>query len=443
MNEDTSTPTPKSTNEAPQSPADVKPYSVSSAPGSANRIGGLADRARLSWRSRSSGARRTITTIVACVVLAAAAGFGGGWLAAHPQDTTVTGSLTQQKKVVTSESQLIHKIFESVGPSVVSVNTTATTSTQDIFGYSQDQTSSGAGTGMIISKSGIIMTNRHVVPAGTTDISVTLADGTKFDDVELLGRTSSSDSLDVAFIKIKDLKGKSLTPVTIGDSSDTAVGDAVAAIGNALGQFQNTLTSGIISGFGRSVEASDGGGQFTSATSTEDLDNLIQTDAAINAGNSGGPLVNMNGQVIGINTAIASDAQNIGFAIPINDVKGLITQVLTTGSFKRPYLGVRYVPVTDEISKQFALGVKQGAFILPQSQTGKPPVVADSPADKAGLKGGDVVTKIDDEAITSDKSLTTILNHYEPGKKVTLTVVRDGKTLKLDATLGTASDTSQ
>lgn len=433
------TPTPEPTPAAPKS-EDIKPYSVSSAPGANAYLSGLAGKARSGWSSRPLATRRMILTVVVSVVLAAAAGFGGGWLAARPHDTTITGSLAQQKKVVTSQSQLIHKIFESVGPSVVSINTTATTTSQGFFGIPQSQTSAGAGTGMIISKSGIIMTNRHVVPDGTTDISVTLADGTKFDNVELLGRTTSSDSLDVAFIKIKDLKGKTLTPVTIGDSSDTAVGDAVAAIGNALGQFQNTLTSGVISGFGRSVEASDGGNGFSAATSTEDLDNLIQTDAAINAGNSGGPLVNMNGQVIGINTAIASQAQNIGFAIPINDVKGLITQVLTTGSFKRPYLGVRYISVTDDISKQFDLGVKQGAFILPQSQTGQPPVVADSPADKAGLRGGDVITKIDDEAITSDRSLTTILNHFEPSQKVSLTVVRDGKTLKLNVTLGTAAD---
>ncbi len=181
--------------------------------------------------------------------------------------------------------------------------------------------------------------------------------------------------LDIAFLKINNAEGQKLVPATIGDSSTVQVGDDVVAIGNALGQFQNTVTSGIISGYGRTVEASssDGGGiDGADSSATENLDDLFQTDAAINEGNSGGPLVNLNGQVIGINTAIAGDAQNIGFAIPINDVKGLITQVLKTGTFQRPYLGVRYIPLTADVANEYNLSVQNGAFIAPSSNPAHP-----------------------------------------------------------------------
>src|SRR5581483_11700401 len=191
-------------------------------------------------------------------------------------------------------------------------------------------------------------TNRHVVPADTTAVNVTLSDGTTFDNVQVIGRTGDSSPQDVAFLKIGDLKGKKLVPVTLGDSSRMQVGDEVIAIGNALGQFQNTVTTGIISGYGRDVTAGDQSG----AQATENLTDLFQTDAAINQGNSGGPLVNINGEVIGINTAVASDAQNIGFAQPINDLKALISSVLSNGKLQQPYLGVRYVSLTNDLAKE-------------------------------------------------------------------------------------------
>src|SRR5690606_17830987 len=176
-----------------------------------------------------------------------------------------------------------------------------------------------------------------------------LSDGTELDDVTVVGRTSSRDSLDIAFLKINNLEGKKLTPARIGDSSKMQVGDPVVAIGNALGQFQNTVTSGIISGYGRNIQALDTNG-------AESLENLFQTDTAINPGNSGGPLVNLNGEVIGINTAVAGgDAQNIGFAIPINDVVGLIDTVKQTGKLQRPYLGVIYIPITNDVAEQYSL----------------------------------------------------------------------------------------
>lgn len=373
--------------------------------------------------------------LIIAIIVALVAGFGGGWIGSsyHEDNGLLSGNLTDQKKVVTSESQLISKIAKTVGPSVVSVNVIGTeTSAAGLFGYDTPQETEAAGTGIIISSDGIIMTNRHVVPAGTKTVSVTLADGTELKDVEVLGRTGSSDSLDVAFLKITNAKGKKLQPATIGDSSKVGVGDTVVAIGNALGQFQNTVTSGIISGYGRSVQASSSTGD-----SSENLDDLFQTDAAINEGNSGGPLVNMNGQVIGINTAIAGDAQNIGFAIPVNDITGLIKQVMETGKLARPYLGVRYVLLTDDYAYQYNLSVKRGAYIAP-AQDGSPSVLPNSPAAKAGLQEKDVITKVDGTNVDEKHSLVSLLGQHQPGDQVSLTVVRDGKSINVRVTLGTA-----
>jgi S1-C subfamily serine protease len=375
----------------------------------------------------------------AVVVIAAAFGFLGGQMA-NGGDSFVSGSLKDQKKIVTNEGELISQISKSVGPSVVSITTDQQATGSDFFGFNQTQSQQAAGTGMVISKNGVIMTNRHVVPDSSTNITVTLSDGTVFDNVSVLGRTDSNDSLDVAFLKINNLKDKTLTPVVIGNSGQSSVGDSVVAIGNALGEFQNTVTSGIVSGFGRSVEASSGSG--ASSSDSEDLDNLIQTDAAINEGNSGGPLVNLNGQVIGMNTALASDAQNIGFAIPIDDLKGLISQVLKTGNFSRPYLGVRYVQLTPQVAKQYGVNETSGAYVVPDAVSGEEGVVSGSPADKAGLKAGDVIKKVDGTGMTDNRGLTSLLNRHQPGDTVTLSVNRDGKTISVKVTLGTAPSDS-
>ncbi|HSW36904.1 MAG TPA: trypsin-like peptidase domain-containing protein [Candidatus Saccharimonadales bacterium] len=379
--------------------------------------------------------KQPILILAVAVLLGFGSGFGGGLLATKYGDQTGlnSGSLSHQKKLVASESELIANIAKTLGPSVVSINVTGEQAVQNFFGFVQPEQTAAAGTGIIISDSGLVVTNRHVVPVGTTSVSVTLADGTELKSVTVLGRTAQSDSLDVAFLKINDLKGHKLTPAVIGDSAGVQVGDAVVAIGNALGQFQNTVTSGIVSGFGRQVQASGGSDQ-----AAENLDNLFQTDAAINEGNSGGPLVNLNGQVIGINTAIAGGAQNIGFAIPINDVKGLINQVLKTGKFERPYLGVRYIPLTPDLSRQYKLSVEYGAFVAPAVDASQPSVVSGSPADKAGLKQGDVITKVDGVDIDQTHSLTTLLNQQSVGDKVALEIVRAGKTLKIEVILGAA-----
>jgi serine protease Do len=353
------------------------------------------------------------------LVVAVAAGFAGGYIA--PTRISTSTSSEVQKQVISSESELVRDIAKNVGAAVVSVNVTSETVGQDFFGFSRNYSQQGAGTGFIIDTDGTIVTNRHVVPKGTTEVSVTLSDGTELTDVEVIGRTNDSDPLDVAFLKIKDKKDKTLTAAKIGDSSKMQVGDRVIAIGNALGQFQNTVTSGIISGYGRSIEAGDERG-----SSTETLQNLFQTDAAINQGNSGGPLVNLAGEVIGINTAVAGgSAQNIGFAIPVSDIQGLITSVLKNGKLERPYLGVRYVMITDDLAYEFNLPVKRGAYIAPSGR--QPSILKDSPAEKAGLKEKDIITEIGGVKLDERNSLISVLGKKSVGDKVDLKVLRGGE----------------
>jgi serine protease Do len=402
---------------------DEQPYSVSSKSGGGPNLPGISQSAKL---------------IVTIAVVGVLSGFGGAWLQSRNDSGLVTSGVGNEKKIVTGQSQLISQIAKTVGPSVVSVNVDITKASSnsglDAFGFAQPEQARGAGTGIIIASSGLIVTNRHVVPTGTTKVSVTLSDGTELKDVSVLGRTGSSDTLDVAFLKINNSEGHKLKAATLGDSSKVVVGDDVVAIGNALGQFQNTVTSGIISGYGRNLEAGD-----SSGSASESLVDLFQTDAAINEGNSGGPLVNLNGQVIGINTAVAGDgAQNIGFAIPINDVKGLIDQVVKTGKFSRPYLGVRYVQLTGDIANEFKLSVHNGALIAPTNDPAKPSILPDTPAAKAGLRTNDVITAVDNTKIDQTHSLTALLSKHQPGDRVELTVLRGSKTLHVSVTLGAA-----
>jgi S1-C subfamily serine protease len=385
--------------------------------------------------------RGLVLALIGIFLVGLLGGVGGAWIETHNTDNQLL--IGTDKHISTPQSQRINKIAQAVGPSVVSVNVSITsaqtTNPFDFFGgQSSGQSEEAAGTGIILTKSGYVLTNRHVVPLGTTKVSVTLSDGTELKDVSVIGRTSDNDSLDVSFLKINDTKGHNLKPATLGNSAAMQVGDDVVAIGNALGQFQNTVTSGIISGYGRSVQARD-----TSGQSAETLDNLFQTDAAINEGNSGGPLANAAGQVIGMNTAIAGNAQNIGFAIPINDVKGLIEQVLDTGKFSRPYLGVHYVSLTADIAAQYDLSRQQGAFVYPSQDPTSPSVVPGSPAEKAGVKEGDIIIAVNGQSVDQNHSLTSRLAQYKPGNSVKLTVVRGKGTTQLTATLGEMPTSSQ
>lgn len=372
------------------------------------------------------GLKTKIATGLLMLIIAVSAGFAGGYFG----NKSAPDSADIQKTIINNEGELISKIAKEVGPSVVSVDVESTGVSNTFFGP-QSYSTEGAGTGVIVSTDGIVVTNRHVVPREAEKVTITLSDGTKLEDVSVVGRTNDSDPLDIAFLKINDKKDKTLVPARLGDSSKVEVGVRVVAIGNALGQFQNTVTSGIISGFGRSVQASGG-------DNVESLQNLFQTDAAINEGNSGGPLVNMEGEVIGINTAVAGDAQNIGFSIPINDIQGLIRGVLKEGKLLRPYLGVRYASLTDDLAYQFNLPAKRGAYLAPAASGS--PIVADSPAEKAGLREKDIITKVNDKTIDERNGLASVLAQYTVGEKVTLTVIRDGKEIKVDVTLEAAPE---
>lgn len=390
---------------------------------------------------RALGSKISVLTILIILLSALIGGIVGGLISSRSNNGISSASLSGQKKVVTSTSELISQIAKNVGPSVVSINVEVTQSNSAVnslfyFGpQGGTSTQRLAGTGIILSSEGVIITNRHVVPEGTSNVSVTLSNGVQLKNVSVIGRTSSSSSLDIAFLKINDTKGEKLTPAVLGNSAQTQVGDAVVAIGNALGQFQNTVTSGIISGFGRSITASSGSGGTLGSSEpagSENLEDLFQTDAAINEGNSGGPLVNLNGQVIAINTAVAGNAQNIGFAIPINYVKGLINQVINTGKFSQPYLGVRYVTLTPDVASAYKVSVNSGALIDPNTDS----VASGSPAATAGLKPGDIIVSINGKKVDQQNSLTGLLDQYNPGTKIKIGVYRDGKVSYLDAQLG-------
>lgn len=361
----------------------------------------------------------TFPSSLSLIFLCFIAGFGGAWIYSntgmHPTNTqTITKN---QEKIVTAEGEIMSTIAKKVGPSVASV----TTESISDLGVRRI-ISEGAGTGIVISRSGYVMTNKHVIK-DAQNISVVTSDGSIYEDVEVVG----SDPLnDIAFLKINGADNN-FVPAQLGDSSQVEIGQKVVSIGNALGQYQNSVTSGIISGIGRPILAQTGEGD-------EQLDSLLQTDAAINPGNSGGPLLNFNGEVIGINTAIAEDAEGIGFAIPINASKGMVKSVLANGTVKRAYLGVRYLNLTPKVAEELKVSQKQGAYIY-NDGTGSA-VVSGSPADKAGLLDKDVITKVDDKTVGETNSLALLLATYAPGDKVTLTVINGGGTKTVEVTLG-------
>ena len=362
-----------------------------------------------------------ILAVIAGVWLVVGAGVLGAWLSS--QATQKNNSLTSGvdgNQVVTEDEADLANIVKKVGPTVVSVVTTQTT------GSGRFQTTSeGAGTGIIVSADGYILTNRHVVQDART-LEIINSEGERYSDVTLVG----SDPLnDIAILKIKG--AKDLPAAELGDSGTVRVGQRVIAIGNSLGQYQNTVTSGIISGLGRPVTAATD----ELGMNVESLTDLLQTDAAINPGNSGGPLINMAGQVIGINTAIVSDAQSVGFAIPINAARGIIRGVLADGTIQKAYLGVQFVAITPDIRAELNLSERNGALVK-SGTSGQAAVISGGPADKAGIREGDIITKVDDRVIGEQGGLGSLIAEFLPGEKVTLTIIRDGKTQEVSVTLG-------
>ena len=336
----------------------------------------------------------------------------------RPNTSIFHSSNSASNNAATFAEGSISEIANSVSKSVVSIITNTSTTGSFFTG----QVSQAAGTGFILSSDGYIATNKHVV-ANATKIGVILDDGSTYEDVELIGTDPIND---FAIIKIKDVKD--LTPIKIGDSKTTNIGQQVIAIGNALGTYQNSVTSGIISGKGRSLTASD-----SSRTTYETLSDMIQTDAAINGGNSGGPLVNAAGEVIGINTAYASQGNNVGFAIPINSVKGIMAGVLKDGKFERAVLGVRYQTITPLIAKEKKLDVTAGAYVKGSNNVSA--VIKGSAGDKAGIKDGDIITAVNDTKIGTTGSLGSLIGEYAVGDTVKLEVYRDKKYIELNVKL--------
>ena len=367
--------------------------------------------------------RRRFTWLLVLLLLFCGASAYGGYRLSEVVRQQGLAGLTPRatiqndgNKVVTPTEASLSGVVDKMSPSVVSIVTE--TQAASLRGT---MTEAGAGTGMIVSANGYVMTNKHVVQ-GTDRVTIVLTDGRSYDNVRVVGADPLND---IAFLKIDGVSD--LPAVELGDSSSLRVGQSVVAIGNSLGQYQNTVTSGIVSGVGRPVSAQSG-------DTIETLNDLIQTDAAINPGNSGGPLLNFQGQVIGVNTAVAQDAQGIGFAIPINAVKGILKGVLASGKVEHAYIGVNYVTITPEVAKQYNLSAKQGAYVFGVDGT-RPAIVAGSPADKAGIKEKDIITKVNGVEVGKAGDVASLVGEYAPGDTIELTLLRGGQVQTVRVTL--------
>ncbi len=322
-----------------------------------------------------------------------------------------SSNIVSNQEVVQEESSTID-VVNKVSPAVVSV-VIRTVSFNRYSGPSS--TNQGIGTGFIVSSDGLIVTNSHVVYDTSGQYAVVLKDGTTY-NVKTVNQDSVSD---LAILKID---ATNLPTVTLGDSENIKVGQTAIAIGNALGRFDNTVTKGVISGVARELQAASPTGDINT------YENAIQTDASLNPGNSGGPLLNSAGEVVGINVATAS-AENINFAIPINNLKPILAGYLATGKIVRPFLGVGYSMISKEIAALQRL--PEGAFVSR--------VLAKSPADKAGLQSGDIIKKLNDVNLSESTTLSMVLSKYKVGDTITLIIDRSGKEMTLKATLAEAS----
>jgi S1-C subfamily serine protease len=366
---------------------------------------------------------RKALAVVLVLVLAAGAGFGGGLAALYygqayfGQGAANEITINPDDKVNTAEA-----IATKVLPSVVGISTSTEVTYQNFFFGTQKGVQSGVGTGIIVDENGYILTNSHVVSDGDAEkIVVQLTDGREVPGTVLW----NDNSIDLAIVKIE---ATNLQAAELGDSETVKIGAYAAAIGNPLGMaFDRSITQGVISGLNRSITVTDGQSQAT-------MDGLIQTDASINAGNSGGPLLNSAGQVIGINSAKAQSAEGLGFAIPINTAKPIVEEIKSKGEFQRSYIGIRGASVADYLQAypDGDLGTESGVYIVQ--------IYTDSPAAKAGLKEGDVITGLEGKEILTMTQLISTLFQYRPGDEVELSVLRDGRTIKAKVTLTTMDE---
>lgn len=343
------------------------------------------------------------------------------------------GSMAWAAPVVLGDQNIVADIVEQVSPAVVNIDTLRITTFRsplapffsdpffrrffgDIPELERQIPQKGIGTGFVFRSDGYILTNEHVV-RGVSQIKVTFIDGKEYE-----GKVVGSDPLtDIAVVKIDAFN---LPTIPLGDSDKARVGEFVIAIGNPYG-LSHTVTVGVLSAKGRPISAGDSGREY---------ENFLQTDAAINPGNSGGPLLNLNGEVIGINTAILPYARGIGFAIPINMAKSILDQLITKGKVTRAWLGVYIQDLTPEMAEKFGLPESKGALVADVSKG--------SPAEKAGIKRGDIILKVDDKEITSVSKLQTEIRSHLPGDRVLLKVWRDRKSMIIEATLGELKEES-
>ena len=333
--------------------------------------------------------------------------------------TPAPAPASSPQTVVVDEQTAVTQAVQSVGPAVVTITVSSSEPT-DPFSLP----STGVGSGIIYDSNGWILTNRHVV-AEATELSVELKDGR-----QLEGTVYGVDTLtDLAIVKID---ATDLPRANIGDSAQLKPGQTAIVIGSALGTFTNSVTSGVVSALGRQLVVTD---EVTGERRR--LSNLIQTDAAINPGNSGGPLIDAGGNVVGVSTAYAEQAQGIFFAIPINIAKPIMRQAVAGQPLSRPYIGITYVAVDRNVADENGLPIDYGAWVAPATAGNDPAIAPDSPADEAGLQEGDIVTAIDGRRIDASLGLDDILSLYAPGDRLTLSVLRAGATLRIEVTLGT------
>jgi S1-C subfamily serine protease len=369
--------------------------------------------------------------IITVVLLSAMCGTVGGAIGAtySLRSRNIAAPITVQQGLYKEESAVID-VVRKTSPAVVSVVISRDLNTLPGFGFGRlEQLPNiqqvGAGTGFFVTSNGLLLTNRHVVADERANYTVVTNDGKTY-EARVLARDPVND-LAILQVEIKD------APILpLADSSQLQIGQQVVAIGNSLGQYQNTVTSGIVSGIGRSITA---GGRDGS----EQLEGVIQTDAAINPGNSGGPLLNLAGQVIGINTAIDQEGQLVGFAIPANDAQRALESYDKTGKIVRPFLGIRYTTITKALAGQQSLPRDYGALILRGSTADDFAVLPGSPADRAGLVENDIILEINGNKITENNTLSRQLKNYKAGDALLLKVFHRSEEKEVRLTLGESS----
>ncbi len=288
----------------------------------------------------------------------------------------------------------------------------------------------GSGSGFVVSADGMVITNKHVVNDDTAEYKIVTNDGKRY-DAKVLAKDPLQD-LAVLQIVQKTGSNEKFPTLKMGDSDNIQIGQTAIAIGNALGEFENTVSVGVISGLGRSLTAEGNG-------VVETLEDIIQTDAAINKGNSGGPLLNLRGEVVGVNVAMSEEGQSIGFALAVNKAKKDIERVKNTGKIVYPFLGLRYTLITPDLQEEEKLPVDYGAWVAPPTDSKTPAIIKGGAAEKAGIKIGDIILEVDGKKITTTNSLAKMVQSHIPGDKITLTILRDSQTITTEVVLGDKS----